>query len=223
MAPLSVLMAWSAPAIGEALLKRGRVWMWRTIVLLHIAAGPLILIYLHQRKPPMLQPTVLTMVLLASVAAIAAAMVLIRSRAKESAARGLIIASIVSIALMVSAGVHATFWNVERYHRRDFALEVGRSVGGPPDSVLLGNHDDWHQEQYYLHREIPSFDRPVDLAAAVREAARSGGSRSVWVLTNSRKPLEAALRNVELTESISRSVERDEDVTLWRAHLRPPQ
>ena len=224
MAPLSVLMAWSALAIGEALLERGRVWMWRTIVLLHIAAGPIILIYLHQRKPPMLQPTVLTMGLLAGVAGIAAVMVLVRPRARESAERGLIIASIVSIALMVSAGVRATFWNVERYHRRDFALEVGRSVGGPPDSVLLGYHDNWQQEQYYLHREIPSFDRPVDLAAAIREAVRGGRSgRPVWVLTNSRKPLEAALRNVELTESIRRSVERDEDVTLWRAHLRPPQ
>ena len=221
MAPLSVLMAWSALAIGEALLERSRVLVWRAIVLMHIAAGPLILIYLHGGKPALLQPSVLTMTILDAIAAIAAVILLARPRARESAARGLIIAGIVSIALMVCAGLRATFWNIERFNRRDFSLEVGRSVGGPSDLVLLGNHDDWQQEQYYLHRAIPSYERPDALAAAVREAVRGG--RSVWVLTNSRKPLQAPLRNVELTEELRRAIEEGEDVTLWRVDVRPPR
>ena len=218
MAPLSVLMAWSSLAIGEALLERGRVWLWRAIVLLHIAAGPLILIYLYQRKAPMLQPSVLTMATLGAIAAIAAAVLLARPPARESAqgaACGLVIAGVVSIALMVCAGLRATFWNVERYHRRDFALEVGRVLSGAePEGrpAVIGNQDAWQQEQYYLHRAIPSFDRPSELAAALREAVRSG--KPVFLLTNSRKPAPP-LRNLELTEVFRRSVEKGEDLTMW--------
>jgi 4-amino-4-deoxy-L-arabinose transferase-like glycosyltransferase len=215
LGPLCVLMAWTGLAIGEALLERGRAWIWRGIVLLHIAAGPLILIYLHQRKPPMLQPAMWMMASLGGIALIAAGLLLLRRHAaRECASRGMVLAAGVSIALMIAVGLRATLWNVERYHRRDFGLEVARAL--PAGASLIGNHQDWQQEQYYLHRAIPSYEKPRDLTAALRQAARAGGE--AWLLTSSRKPLEP-LRGVELHERHSRSVQANETLTLWRVRV----
>jgi hypothetical protein len=211
---LCVLMAWVSQAIGGALVERGRAFVWKLVLAAHVLALFAALFWMWRSKPEFLKPPSLAVVGLGAICFVALALMFQSSRNHDRVTRPLILTALCSIALMVFVGLRVSPWKIERFHRRDFILEIGKTV--PADGSLIGWHNDWQQEQYYLHRSIPSFERRNDLIAAIRTAPLNA---PLWLLSNSRKPLDLPAA-ITLRPVHEVKVDVNEVVTLWQVESR---
>lgn len=210
---LSVLMAWTALAIGQAMFKAGRLGIWRAAAITHIVLFAAALAYMWWANPELLKPTTMSLLVLAAVSAMACIAIAAHSRANDSPARSLLLTALIAIGFMTLAGERSSPWSLERFHRRDFSRSLAEALSS--GAVVLGWNNDWQQEQYYLHRPIPSFEHRAQLVDALRVSA---DGQATYLLTSTRKPLDLPVA-IAREEVVSSEVEEGERLTLWKINI----
>ncbi len=205
---VATLMAFGSASIGQHLLQAGRVRIWRFIVCAHVVICMVAGAYMWFNNPQALKPPIIGIGALLVVCLGAGAFLATRSARSLTAIGSLATVVLVTATLWVVSSVRSSPWSMERFARREFGLHIGTlmTANGPP---LVGWHNDWQHEQYYLHRAIPSFEKKPELLDALRDRKDS------FLLSNSRKPLDLP-ENVRLTEAYRIEVEPGEELTLWR-------
>jgi hypothetical protein len=158
-----------------------------------------------------LKPGLLNLAGMAAVSVAALVGLFAISARRETVARPALLTIIVALSMIISAAARESLWSPQRFIHRDFCGRIAGML--QPDMPLLGWHDDWQIEQYYLHRDLKSFEAKSALEQALRTAGQA------WLLTGSHKPLElpAAFNRTLAAEAV---IEPGHTIQLW--HVSAP-
>jgi 4-amino-4-deoxy-L-arabinose transferase-like glycosyltransferase len=211
---LSGLMAWSAIAVGRAMIHAGLGWLWRVLAASHIVCLVALGAWYWRWRPDETRPSIVAVTAMTLLAIGILLSLFVSRRWRDSAASPAILATFAALVFLMVVEARGSLWSNDRFARRDFSRAIAGLV---PESVpLLGWFNDWQSEQYYLHRPIPTCRS----ARAIREAMRPTGV--AWVLVGSARPLDLPSdMHQEVMRRVSTQPDREVQLRRITAPIQP--
>jgi hypothetical protein len=203
LGPLANVMATVALVGGRGLIASGRAWVWRGLIVAHLAAiaGGVMLLALYQQ--PLIAPPLAGAALVAGLAAATiVALKLVRRKYGEPLHAPLYAVAAIGAVMFGVLSLNGSMSSVPRVYQRSALEGIARIVG--KDQPLVAWNDRLLYAPYYLHRNITNF---TDADQLEREARRHPGLY-VMMSGGEQLPVDCSVQEVYAGDTVGNGARR---------------
>ena len=173
LAPYAVVLGSTAMLLAPDLWKSRKTWGWALLFGAHAAGMVIFAAVALSRHNAYLGNAPIRMYVLITLTCLACITMLALPKLRHAigvAGVAVVVAASASVAL-ATASHRGGFWRSNRLDERAFSMQVAEFV--TPDDTLLGWLEPFEEQQYELHRVIPTYTDPDTLANTLRDAGKA--------------------------------------------------